>query len=430
MPRKPSFSFKKTTDGWKVEIPSSVSPSGKRERAYFKTRDKARDYAEELSAKHKEHGANHIALKPSLAEAALKAEAILAPTGAGLIEAARAFRNNWDARNSSRALNEAITEYLASRADLRDSTLKSYKYSLEQVLAPLHERMMADIKSSELEEILKNKGATSRAMHLRNIRTFWRWAGSPIRSWATMATVDSLEAARVNNDADIEILKPADVKALLEAAEVEGAAAAYAIAVFGGVRMAELERLTWGDVDDEHIEIGKAIAKKHSRRLIPVCPTLKAWLNATKGNSEDDTPIVPPNWADVSKSVRRRAGWNVAARLLNDQVNAGKLKHLPKLSRGKWPGNACRHTCASVQVAIGTPLEDLTFKFGHSGGHDLLRRHYVSRLAKKDAIAILSIGPNGTIVQLPDTDEEKVKSTKRPRKKSSTETQTVRHDGL
>jgi hypothetical protein len=49
-----------------------------------------------------------------------------------------------------------------------------------------------------------------------------------------------------------------------------------------------------------------------------------------------------------------------------------------------------------VQVAIGTPIDDLTFKFGHSGGHDLLRRHYVSRLTKKDAIAILAIGPNGS----------------------------------
>ena len=397
MPRKPSFSFKKTLDGWKVEIPASLSASSKRERAFFKTRDKARDYAEELAAKHKESGANHVAIKPSLAEAALKAEAILAPTGASLIEAARAFRHVWDAKNSSCALNAAVTDYLASRADLRDSTLKSYKYSLDKVLAPLHTRMMADIKSAELEEILKDKGATARAMHLRNIRTFWKWAGSPVRSWATMATVDALEASRVSNDADIKILKPDDVKALLEAAELEGAAAsvAYAIAVFGGVRMAELERLTWGDVGDEHIEIGKAIAKKHSRRLIPVCPTLKAWLDATRGDCEEDTPIVPPNWSDVSKAVRRRAGWNVAARLLNDQVKSGKLQELPKLSRGKWPANACRHTCASVQVAIGTPLEDLTFKFGHSGGHDLLRRHYVSRLTRKDTIEILSVGPGG-----------------------------------
>ena len=159
--------------------------------------------------------------------------------------------------------------------------------------------------------------------------------------------------------------------------------------------MAELEKLKWADVGDEYIEIGRAIAKKHSRRLVPICPTLAAWLNATRGEADKDSLIVPPNWTDISKSVRRRAGWDVAARLLNDQVKAGKLKELAKPTRGKWPSNACRHTCASVQVAIGTPLEELTFKFGHSGGHDLLRRHYVSRLTKKDAIAILSVGPGG-----------------------------------
>jgi hypothetical protein len=131
---------------------------------------------------------------------------------------------------------------------------------------------------------------------------------------------------------------------------------------------------------------------------VPLCPTLKAWLEATRGNAENDTLIIPSNWTDVSKSVRRRAGWDVVARRLDLQVKTGKLGQLPKITRGKWPGNAPRHTCASVQVAIGTPLEDLTFKFGHSSGHDLLRRHYVSRLSKKDALAILSIGPSGTEV--------------------------------
>lgn len=204
-----------------------------------------------------------------------------------------------------------------------------------------------------------------------------------------MATVDALEAVRQSNDADIAILNAGDVKALLRAAEAEGpaAAAAYAIAIFGGVRMAELGRLTWGDVGTDSIEIGKAIAKKHSRRLIPICPALRAWLDATRGGSSDDSLIVPPNWSDVSKACRRRAGWNVVARTLKDP---------PKPTRGEWPANACRHTCASVQVAIGTPLEELTFKFGHSGGHDLLRRHYVSRLPKKDALAILAIGPCGS----------------------------------
>jgi len=48
-----------------------------------------------------------------------------------------------------------------------------------------------------------------------------------------------------------------------------------------------------------------------------------------------------------------------------------------------------------VLVAAGTPLETLVFGFGHAVGHDLLRAHYVGRMSKKDALAILAIGPNG-----------------------------------
>jgi integrase len=288
-------------------------------------------------------------------------------------------------------MGEAVALYLASREDLRDSTQNSYKYTLEKAFAALHMDQLADIQTADLEAVLSGKAPTSRKMHTRNLRAFWRWASNPPRQWAVMATVDALEAIRQSNDADIAILSPGDVKALLHAAESEStaAAAAYALAIFGGIRMAELAKLTWGSVGEENIEIGKTIAKKHSRRLVPICPTLRAWVDATRGDAADDSLIVPTNWADVSKSVRRRAGWNVAARLLDNP---------PKPTRKAWPANACRHTCASVQVAIGTPLEELTFKFGHSGGHDLLRKHYVSRLTKKDALAILAIGPNGSKV--------------------------------
>ena len=392
MPRKPSFSFIKTpASGWKVEIPATLSPSGKRERAFFKTRDKARDYAEELEKKHKSVGKNALVIKPSLAEAALKAEAILAVTGASIVEAAQAYRKHWDTLHASCKFGDAVTEYLESRSDLRETTLTSYKYTLEKVFAPLHGNNLADITTIEISAIISEKGATAARMHRANLSAFWRWAAKSPRGWCQKDVLEALEARRESNDKDIQILRPDDVLALLTAAEAEGhgAAAAYAVAVFAGVRMGELEKLTWGAVHAEHIEIGPTVAKKHSRRLIPICPTLRAWLNAHRNEESDDASIVPTNWAEVSKCVRRRAGWKVAARM---------LKKAPKPTRGPWPANACRHTCASVQVAIGTPLEDLTFKFGHSGGHDLLRRHYVSRLTKKDAVAILSIGPGGTEV--------------------------------
>lgn len=397
--------FDETRKRWKVNVPASMTPGKKKLRLWFKTRDLARDYIGKISDE------SSPAIPAALAIDADKARAILEPwnldltqaarevaaalkalNGAGsLLDAARAYRTNHEARTASKPLGEAVALYLDSRADLRDSTQKSYKYTLEKVLAPLAKRMLADITTADLEAVLKDRAATARKMHRRNLGAFWKWASITPRKWADLATVHEMESIRTSNDADIEILSAADAKALLHAAEVEGpaTAAAYAIAVFGGVRMAELGKLTWGDVGADYIEIGRSVAKKHSRRLIPICPTLRAWIDATRGEAKDADAIVPPNWVDVSKSVRRRAGWNVVARLLDKP---------PKPTRGEWPSNGCRHTCASVQVAIGTPLEDLTFKFGHSGGHDLLRRHYVSRLTKKDAIAILSIGPGGKTI--------------------------------
>ena len=391
---------------WMLDLPASRTASGKRTKMFFKSRDEARIHLDEIN------GEMPAATIPTaLAAEADKARSILEPYGLDIVQAARevaaalealgdagsileaatAYRANFEARTSSVPLGVAVARYLDSKTDLRNTTLNSYRYTLERMLVSLHLEKCADITTAQIEALLAPKAPTSRAMHKRSIRVFWKWASASPRAWAKMEAVDALEAIRISNDADIEILKPAEVKALLHAAELEGAgaAAAYALAIFAGVRMTELTKLTWGAIGDDYIEIGKSIAKKHSRRLIPICPTLRAWIDATRGDAEDGRLICPPNWVDVSKSVRRRAGWDVAARLLVDP---------PKPTRGEWPTNACRHTCASTQVAIGTPLDDLTFKFGHSGGHDLLRKHYVSRLTKKDALAILSTGPNGSKV--------------------------------
>jgi integrase len=402
--------FDESRNRWKVDVPASASDTGKRFRAWFETRQDARDFIGETDTE------SAVTIPPALAMdadtarqrlqaagldmtlAELVAEHVAALKildGCGtLAAAAAAFRSAHDMRTASKPMGDAVTEFMdMKRETLRDATAKSYAYTLERTLLPLHDQNLADITPEALAGILGHRKPTARAMHLRTLRVFWAWASKAPRGWASMETVDALEYQRESPDGDIEILKPAEVKALLQAAETEGhaAAVAYALAVFGGIRMAELERLTWSAVGEDDIEIGRDVAKKHSRRLVPICPTLRAWLDAHRDGSEDADSIVPANWLEVSKCVRRRAGWALEARLLDSP---------PKPTRGAWPANACRHTCASVQVAIGTPLEALTFKFGHSGGHDLLRKHYVSRLTKKDAISILSIGPKGKKVRL------------------------------
>lgn len=389
MPRSPSFRVKNTTKGWLLHVPASLSDTGKLQRRYFRTRDEAVDEASKLRDGYRAHGEQASALPPRVADQAVAALKILEGTGGGLIDAARAFRQAWEARNRSVPFEEAVSLYLASREDLREATLTSYKYTLEKACAPLAERTLAEFVPTDVELITEGKGNTAAAMHRRNFRAFWRWACKPPRQWGRVDLLDGLEAVRQSNDEDIVALSVAEVRALLKSAEKfrPEAAVSFAVSIFGGVRPHELRRLTWKDVLEDHIEIGRSVAKKHSRRLVPICLTLRAWLDAYRDNADDDQPLTGGNWREVSCAVRRMAGWDVAARL---------LKKPPVPSRGTWPANACRHTCASVQVAIGTPLEDLTFKFGHSGGHELLRAHYVARLTKKDAVAILSIGPRGT----------------------------------
>ena len=411
MPKKsrlqPIYDSKR--DRWRLDVPASLSATGARLRTWFKTRDAAREYIDGITGE-----VPSSAIPASLAQEADKARSILKPydldlvqaarevaealkelDGAGsILEAAKAYRAVHEARTASKPLGEAVALYLESLENLRDATIKSYSYTLQKSLVPIHGKMMADITTKDIEDIFGSRGPVARKMHHRNLKAFWKWSCHEKRGWADMKVVNGLEKVRHSSDEDIQILKPAEVKALLIAAEAESpaAAAAYAIAVFGGLRMAELSKLKWRDIGDDAIEIGRAVAKTHNRRLVPICTTLRAWLDANRGHrADDDVLIVPSNWTDVSKSVRRRAGWDVAARLLKTPTEP---------TRGAWPSNAPRHTCATVQVAIGTQLTDLVFKFGHTGSHDLLRKHYVGRLSKKDALSILAIGPNGTKVSV------------------------------
>ena len=89
MPRQPKFRVFNTADGWCVNVPASLAESGKRERHFHKTRDKAQEHATQLREKFEKHGKAAMIIKPSLAEAATLAEKILKPYGVSLVEAAK-----------------------------------------------------------------------------------------------------------------------------------------------------------------------------------------------------------------------------------------------------------------------------------------------------------------------------------------------------
>ena len=78
MPRSPSFDYRKTPKGWLVEVPPPLSDSGRRERRYFGSRDKAKNEAQSLKERYRQHGEEAAVLPPRVADDATKALEILA----------------------------------------------------------------------------------------------------------------------------------------------------------------------------------------------------------------------------------------------------------------------------------------------------------------------------------------------------------------
>jgi hypothetical protein len=68
MPRRPQFKILKTKNGWQVNVPAGLTESGKRERHFHGTRDKAKEHAAALKEKYNQHGEAASIVRPSLAE--------------------------------------------------------------------------------------------------------------------------------------------------------------------------------------------------------------------------------------------------------------------------------------------------------------------------------------------------------------------------
>lgn len=78
-----------------VNIPATLTASGKRERHFHKTRDLAAAHAQELRSRFLDHGSNAAAITPAMAEDATLAADLLKPWNASLLEARGCIRSRY-----------------------------------------------------------------------------------------------------------------------------------------------------------------------------------------------------------------------------------------------------------------------------------------------------------------------------------------------
>lgn len=392
------FTPKQTPHGWRLNIPGKFTLSGKRERHHYATKAKALEAAAKLKEAKETFGTQAIGIAPSLAEQATIAARLLEPLGIDLLEAVRRFVEAETRNRASAPMETAIAEFRAGGGDWSDSQANAYRIRGEKLVAAFSGRMISTITGEELRKHLEETTGTEATFNhaVRLVRAIWNWCAKPPRKWCDGEAVEHLDM-KATVSGEVGTLSPSQAVAIMGAAETHfpECVAPFAIALFTGMRQAEIERLTPEDITGDGITVPAMSSKTKRRRFIQMTEPLAAWLGAYPIGET----VCPPDWSRKEKAVRRLAGFRVWSNIVERLKLDPPLEATPPADLPEWPPNALRHTAATVALAMGKPIETLVFEHGHAGGLTMLRKHYAGAMPKKDAMEIWAIRPGGEKAQ-------------------------------
>ena len=267
------------------------------------------------------------------------------PTGASLLAAASEYALRHPAMVKSKPLPDVVEDFLRDKE--QDGVSPVYLRALKYHLTPLKERFktpIVNVTTAELDAWLRSLGHSPRtrknaAVTIGTLFTYARDKGHLPKNTPTEA--QGVARPKKTKGGKIGILTPAELEKILHAAETDEQRTYFAVAAFTGIRAAEMARLEWEDIKlaEGHIEISAEDAKTASRRIVPICPALAAWLGTvTKAKGKIFTS---------HRAAERLVLW------------AGKII-------GRWPQNGLRHSFVSYRVAETQNVNQTALEAGNS----------------------------------------------------------------
>jgi integrase len=284
--------------------------------------------------------------------------------GASLLEAVRYFVKQNPLRTPT-PVPQIVKELLLAKEadgmsgvyvkDLRGRLgrfAKKFKGPIGLVTSAEIEDFLRGLKSESNDEERAGKALSgkSRNNYRRAIGTLFYFAESRGYLPKGMAQVDAVALAR-EEETDIEIFRPGELERVLELAE-PALIPFLTIGAFAGLRHAEIQRLDWSEVrlEENLIEIKASKAKTASRRLVPILPNLKAWLEKHR---QPEGKVC--GYANVPKQLM----W------LSESVDAALRKEDPPKAFS-WKHNALRHSFISYRVAQIQNVAQVALEAGNS----------------------------------------------------------------
>jgi integrase len=376
--------------GWRINIPAKVSETGSRQQFFYRTQKLAKEAQQDFKKKYDEFGSQTRAIPPTIVEQAMAAKTLLDPFGITILEAASRVAAHERQRLASVKIEAAIGAYKEAKAT------KSVKHrqAINQMATFLLEKFrgieVADIKGIDVGKWMKESitdAPSSFNARLRLMKNFWRWCAHPARDWCKPDALNVIEREDEKPE-PIGVLTSKEAENLLRLAEkhLPDCIIPTCIALYTGMRQAELLRMKPSDITGEGISVPAANDRKNNRRrYIQMPDPLARWLKTYPLNKF----VCPPNYKRKQLAIKRLAGFKV----WSDFVKKFGLEKTPGEDLPEWPQNALRHTAASVSVALKKPLPDLLFEHGHTGGEETLKKNYLGLMPPSEAKAIWSLKP-------------------------------------
>lgn len=275
-----------------------------------------------------------------------------------------------DALRDVSAINAqtAAKEYIRIKERARHSKrhTETVRALLDTFGRKFPDQMLHELTVKDLQRFIDGiKGAPRTKNNFMScLKTFFIWAQK--QSYVRQDRQTAANALNKEREAYLspEIFTPEEMRQILT--HCEPAMIPYmAIGAFAGLRSAEIARLDWSaiDFDSGYIKVSGEITKTQQRRLVPILPSLRAWLLPHKKASG------PVTFFTFRKGIRRCA----------------KAAGIP------WKSNALRHSFGSYRLAEVQDAAKVSLEMGNSPA--MLFKHYRELVTPEQAKQWFEIMP-------------------------------------
>ena len=406
--KKPTFPYKVSNQGVSVTIGLVekngqqifrvlYSEQGKRKQAWRTTFEAAKRAADDAIQATLTGDASALKLNSADRHTYLRAVEYVAPLGIALDHAAREYAE------CRTLLGGKATPIEACRDWLKRHEIELPKITVTAAVKLLKEQAATDGKSADrkkqlaaaLDAFAKNFTTEevdtisaklvadylaaldfkerTKANHRDTVGYFNRWL--ILRGYLTKGTdwLEGVQKYTKRKQGLISTYTAEEMRRLIAAAD-KRILPMIVIGGFAGLRHAEIARLEWRDIDleDGFIEVRAENAKTDTRRIVPLKPNLKAFLEKVEKKSGKVVPLV-----NTTKKLLEAA---------TDTADAEK-----EIEALEWKHNALRHTYISARVAECGDVPRVADEAGNSP--QVIRTNYLKRMRPTAATEWFAIVP-------------------------------------